>query len=66
MKKALIVGALISLQVTACTIAQTENNYTLTGDNNTITGTDTINTEKSTDVDAGAAASQNGSAAVTK
>lgn len=66
MKKALIVGALISLQVTACTIAQTENNYTLTGDNNTITGTDTINTKKSTDVDAGAAASQNGSAAVTK
>ena len=66
MKKALIVGALISLQVTACTIAQTENNYTLNGDHNTITGTDTINTEKSTDVDAGAAASQNGSAAVTK
>lgn len=66
MKKALIVGALISLQVTACTIAQTENNYTLTGDNNTITGTDTINTQKSTDVDTSAAASQSGAAGVKK
>lgn len=50
----------------ACTIAKTENQYTLTGDNNTITGTDTISTQKSTDVDASAAASQNGAAGVAQ